>query len=113
MKSNLGIKSVAQQKCIYTNAHSVGKKQEEIHDIITTMGTQCVDSHDWSAALDGYKFFTRDRQGGRGVGVSLSLGSVSTLQCSRLGMMRLGVSCIIIKEKVGKASILRKNRSGR
>lgn len=30
MKSNLGMKPTAQQKCIHTNAHSVGEKQEEL-----------------------------------------------------------------------------------
>jgi len=36
---------------------------------ITKMWWNC--SHDWTAAIDGYKLFRRDRQGRRGGGVAL------------------------------------------
>ena len=45
--------------------------QQESYDIVATMETQWDDSHNWSAAMDGYKLFRRDRQGRRGGGVAL------------------------------------------
>jgi len=35
------------------------------------METWWDDSHNWSAAVDGYELFKRDRQGRRGNGVAL------------------------------------------
>ncbi|GAB0206658.1 hypothetical protein GRJ2_003131400 [Grus japonensis] len=71
--------SVAQLKCIYTNARSMGNKQEELeaivqlenYDIVAIMETWWDDLHNWSAVMDGYKLFRRDRQGRRGGGVAL------------------------------------------
>ncbi|KAM9590845.1 uncharacterized protein ACIBXB_005894 [Morphnus guianensis] len=69
--------SIAQLKCIYTNTHSMGNKQEEAivqlenYDVIAITETWWDDSHNWSAAMDGYKLFRRDRQGRRGGGVAL------------------------------------------
>ncbi|KAK4822208.1 hypothetical protein QYF61_011849 [Mycteria americana] len=91
----LGMKSIAQLKCIYTNACSMGKKQEELeaivqqenYDFVAITETWWDDSHDWSAAMDGYKLFRRDRQGRRGRGVAL-LGSVSIVWNSVMMMIR-------------------------
>ncbi|KAK4828051.1 hypothetical protein QYF61_023089 [Mycteria americana] len=71
--------SIAQLKCIYTNAHSMGNKQEELeaivqqdsYDLVTITEKWWGDLHKWSAAMDGYKLFRRDRQGRRGSGVAL------------------------------------------
>ncbi|KAK4818722.1 hypothetical protein QYF61_018701 [Mycteria americana] len=71
--------SIAQLKCIYTNARSTGHRQEELevlvqqenYDIAAITEARWGDSHNWSAALDGYKLFRRDRQGGRGGRVAL------------------------------------------
>ncbi|KAK4820971.1 hypothetical protein QYF61_009437 [Mycteria americana] len=71
--------SIAQLKYIYTNARSMGKNQEELeatvqqenYDIVAIMEMWWDDSHNWSAAMDGYKLFRRDRQGRRGGGVAL------------------------------------------
>ncbi|GAB0207466.1 mitochondrial enolase superfamily member 1 [Grus japonensis] len=70
---------MAQLKCIYTNVHNMGNKQEELeaivqlenYDIVAITETWWDDSHNWSAAMDGYKLFRRDRQGRRGGGVAL------------------------------------------
>ncbi|KAJ7423110.1 hypothetical protein BTVI_11074 [Pitangus sulphuratus] len=78
-KPDLEVKSAAQLKCVYTNAHSVGNKQEELEaivqqescDVVTITETWWDDSHDWSAVMEGYKLFRRDRQGTRGGGVSV------------------------------------------
>ena len=66
----LGVRQGAQVKCIYTNACSIGNKQEDLEDIvlwqavydlvaITETWWDC--SNDWSAAVGGYKLFRRDR----------------------------------------------------
>ncbi|RMC21514.1 hypothetical protein DUI87_02380 [Hirundo rustica rustica] len=78
-KPESGVKSVAQLKCMYTNARSMGNKQKELeamvqqqsYDVVAIMETWWDDSHGWSTALDGYKLFRRDRKGRRGGGVAL------------------------------------------
>uniref|UniRef100_A0A493THY5 Reverse transcriptase domain-containing protein n=1 Tax=Anas platyrhynchos platyrhynchos TaxID=8840 RepID=A0A493THY5_ANAPP len=74
-----GDKAMAQLKCIYTNARSMGNKQEELeaivqqagYDLVAIMEMWCDHFHDWSAAMTGYKLFRRDRQHRRGGGVAL------------------------------------------
>ena len=52
----------AQLRCLYTNAHSMGNKQEELeaivqsesYDIVAITETWWNDSHSWSAVMDGY-----------------------------------------------------------
>ena len=54
-----GAKTIAQLKCIYTNARSMGGKQEELeaivqrerYDLVAVTETWWGDSHDWSAKL--------------------------------------------------------------
>ncbi|PKU49639.1 nipped-b-like protein [Limosa lapponica baueri] len=68
-----------QLKCLYTNTRSMGNKQEELeaivrhesYDIVAIMETWWNESNDWSAAMEGYKLFRRDRQGRRGGGLAL------------------------------------------
>ena len=74
-----GGKTSAHLKCVYTNAHSMGNKQEELeammkqenYDVVAVTETWWDVSHDWSVPVDGYKLFRRDRQGRRGGGVAL------------------------------------------
>ncbi|KAK4818760.1 hypothetical protein QYF61_018932 [Mycteria americana] len=57
----------------------MGKTQEKLeaimrqenYDMVAIMETWWDDSHNWSAAMDGYKLFRRDRQGRRDSGVAL------------------------------------------
>ena len=64
---------------MYTNAHSMGNKQEELeavmkqenYDVVGITETWWDVSHDWSEPIDGYKLFRRDRQGRRGGAVGL------------------------------------------
>ena len=71
MTLELGVRQMAQLKCIYTNARSMGNKQEELevtvqqanYDLVAITETWWDNSHDWSAVMDGYKLFRRDRQG--------------------------------------------------
>ena len=61
-------RAVAHLKCIYTNAHSLGNKQEQVeatvllenHDLVATK-TWWEHSYSGSVAIDGYKLFRRDR----------------------------------------------------
>ncbi|PKU47917.1 rna-directed dna polymerase from mobile element jockey-like [Limosa lapponica baueri] len=70
---------LAQLKCIYTNVRSMGNKQEELEaivrhescDVVAITETWWDESNVWSAAIDGYKLFRKDRQGRRGGGVAL------------------------------------------
>jgi len=74
-----GVRLTVHLKCIYTNAHSMGNKEEELeavtqqdsYDLIAITATWWDDSHDWRIATDSYKRFRRDRQGKRGGGVAL------------------------------------------
>jgi len=45
--------------------------QQDSCDLVAITETWCDDSHDCSAAMDGYKLFRRDRRGRRGDGVVL------------------------------------------
>ncbi|XP_063208520.1 E3 ubiquitin-protein ligase RNF135 isoform X3 [Chroicocephalus ridibundus] len=73
------LESLAHLKCISTNACSMHKKQGELeammhqgnYDIVAITETWWDASHDWSATIDGYKLFRRDRQERRGGGVAL------------------------------------------
>ena len=69
-----GIRATATQKeaqlrSFYTNVRSMGNKQEELeaivrsesYDIVTIMETCWNDSHSWSAVMDGYRLFKRDK----------------------------------------------------
>ncbi|GAB0182504.1 cAMP-dependent protein kinase inhibitor alpha [Grus japonensis] len=58
----------AQLKCLYTNARSMSNKQEELeatmllesYDLVAITETWWDESHDWSAAINGYRLFRRD-----------------------------------------------------
>jgi len=61
----------AQLKCLYTNIYSTGNKQEELeatmllesYDLVALTEPWWDGSHDWSAAVNGYRLFRRDRRG--------------------------------------------------
>ena len=69
---------IAKLKCLYTNVHSIGNKQEELetvvqlgkYDLIDITGTWWDESHDWNTLIEDYRLFRRDRQGRRGGGVA-------------------------------------------
>ncbi|GAB0202630.1 hypothetical protein GRJ2_002728600 [Grus japonensis] len=110
----LGVKSKAQLKCIYTNARSLGNKQEELEAIVQQDSYDLVaitekwwdNSHDWSAAMDGYKLFRRDRQGRRGSGVALYVREC--FDCIELKDCDDKVKCLWVRMrgKANKADIL-------
>ena len=57
----------ALMKCLYTNAHSMGNKQEELeatgllesYGLITVTETRWGESHNWNVAIDGYRLGDR------------------------------------------------------
>jgi len=110
----LGVRSIAQLKCIYTTARSMGNKQEELkaiaqqdsYDLVAITETWWDDSHDWSAAMDGYKLFRRDRQGKRGGGMALYVRDC--FDCIELNDCDDKVECLGVKMrgKANKADIL-------
>ncbi|GAB0189143.1 hypothetical protein GRJ2_001380200 [Grus japonensis] len=110
----LRVKSKAQVKCIYTNARSIGNKQEELeaivqqdsYDLVTITEMWWDNSHDWSAAMDGYKLFRRDRHGRRGGGVALYVREC--FNCIELNDCDDKVECLWVRMrgKVSKADML-------
>ena len=87
----LGVRQGAQLKCIYTNARSMGNKQEELeatvwqanYDLVATMETNGV--LQWIAIIS-----QKDRQG-KAVSWLSMLEDVSKLSSSGLGMTRLNL----------------------
>ncbi|KAK4826412.1 hypothetical protein QYF61_008945 [Mycteria americana] len=73
-------------QCMYTNARSLGNKQEELelyahsesYDIVGVTETWWDNSHAWRITMDSYRLFRKDRQGRRGGGVALCVKSVKT-----------------------------------
>jgi len=69
----------AQMKCLYKNPGSMGNKEEELeatvliesYDPVAITETWWDECDDWSAAVNGYRLFRKDRQGRRGGGVAL------------------------------------------
>jgi len=112
--SVLGVRSTAQLKCIYINACSMGNKQVELEAIVQQDSYDLVaitekwwdDSHDWSAVMDGYKLFRRDKQGKRGGGVALHVRDY--FDCIELDDCDDKVECFWEKRrgKANKADIL-------
>lgn len=55
-------------KCLYTNAHRVGSKQEELEICVQSQGFDHIvitemwwnSSHDWNVVVKGYMLFRRD-----------------------------------------------------
>ncbi|PKU34849.1 mitochondrial fission process protein 1 [Limosa lapponica baueri] len=82
----------AQLKCLYTNAGSMGNKQEELeatlllksYDLVAITETWWDESHDWRVAINSCRLFRRDRRGRRGGGVALYIKK--WLECGELSL---------------------------
>ncbi|KAK4826282.1 hypothetical protein QYF61_007129 [Mycteria americana] len=107
-------RTTAQLKCLYTNARSMGNKQEELeaivhqenYDMVAITETWWGDSHNWSAVMDGYKLFRRDRRGRRGGGVALYVReSLDSLELDD-GDDRVECLWVRIRGKANKADIV-------
>ncbi|KAK4827211.1 hypothetical protein QYF61_015239 [Mycteria americana] len=66
--------------------------QQNSYDLVAITETWWDDSHDCSAAMDGYKLFRRDRQGRRGGGVALYVREC--FDCVELGDYDDKVECL-------------------
>ncbi|TRZ08490.1 hypothetical protein HGM15179_018622 [Zosterops borbonicus] len=80
--------------------------QQQSYDVVTITETWWNDSHSWSAAVDGYKLFKRDRKGVKGGGVALYIREA--FDAIGIETNDDGVEClwVRIKGKVNKADIL-------
>ena len=104
----------AQLKCVYTNARSMGNKQEESettvqqasYDLVAITETWWDHSHDWSAAMDGYKLFRKDRQGRRGGGVALCVKECIEVTELMAGENRVESLWVKTRRRADKADIL-------
>jgi len=102
-----GVRSTAHLKCVYTNARSMGNKQEELaaiaqqdgYDLVAITETWWDSSHDWHAAMDGYRLFRKDRPTRRAGGVALYLRE--QLECIELwlGTDEEGLESLWVKIK--------------
>ncbi|XP_068531176.1 uncharacterized protein [Anas acuta] len=80
----------ASLKCLYTNARSMGNKQDELeicvrsrgHDLGTITETWWDSSHDWNAVMEGYVLFRKGRLGKRGGWAALYVRE--QLECTQL-----------------------------
>ena len=105
---------MAQLKCIYANAHSMGNKQEELEAIMQQAGYDLVSiretwwdhSHEWSAAMPGYRLFRRDRQHRRGGGVALYIRECFDAVELKAGNDKVESLWVRISGKTNKANIL-------
>jgi len=75
--------------------------QQDSYDLVIITETWWDDSYDRSAAMDGYKFFRRDRQGRRGGGVALYVRDC--FDCIELNDCNDKVTCLWVKIR-GKAN---------
>ncbi|KAF4796229.1 hypothetical protein TURU_086123 [Turdus rufiventris] len=99
---------------MYNNAHSMGNKQEELeamvhqqsYDVVTIMEMWWDNSHSWSAALDGYKLFRRDRKWGRSGGVALYIMEAFDTMGIETNDNEVECLWVRIKGKVNKVDIL-------
>ena len=72
--SKKAMRPIAKLKCLYTNACSIGNKQEEPetvaqlenYDLTAITETWSDESHNWNTLTEDYRLFRRDRQGRRG-----------------------------------------------
>jgi len=111
---NLEVRSIAQFKRIYTNACSMGNKQEELeaivqqdsYDLVTIAETWWDDCHDWSVVMDGYKLFRGDRRGRRDGDMALYVRDC--FNCTELNVCDDQIECLWVKirGKANKADIL-------
>jgi len=107
---------IAQIKCLPTNSHSMGNKQEELeaivlqesYDLIAFTETWWDKSHDWSMVVDGCRLFRRERWGKRGGGVSHYIKK--SIQCEELSLKnnheQVGSLWVRIRDRGNKRNLV-------
>ena len=96
------------------NARSLGNKLEELeaivrqasYDLVATPETWWDHCHDWSAAMDGYKLFRKDRQGRRCGGVALYVKECFEITELMTGDNKVESLWVKIRGRADKADIL-------
>ena len=76
------------------------------YDLVAIMETWWDRSHDWSAAIDGYKLFRKDRQGRRGGGVALYVKECFEVTELMTGDNEVESLWVKIRGRADKADIL-------
>ena len=92
----------------------MGNKQEELeaivqqanYDLVAITETWWDLSHDWSAAMDGYKLLRKDRQGRRGGGVALYVKERIEVTELMTGEKKVESLRVKIRGRADKADIL-------
>ena len=92
-------------KCLYTNASSMGNKQDELDDLIAVTKTCYDSSHDWNAVMEGYVVFRKDRLGKGGGGAALSVRDQLEYNGLYLGEVEECVESLWVRIK-GQASMV-------
>jgi len=80
--------------------------QLESYDIVTIMETWWNDYHSWSAGMDGYQLFKRDRQGRKEGGVALYVKKERECMEFNVGDDRVESLWVRIKVKANKINII-------
>ena len=76
------------------------------YDLVAITKTWWDHSHDWSAVIDGYKLFRRDRQGKKGGGVALYIKGCFDVGELEVGNDRVECLWVRIRGKACKGDIL-------
>ena len=88
---------------------SMEKRTEEEcrgYDLVAITETWWDHSHDWSAAMDGYKLFRKDRHGRRGGGVALCVKECIEVTELMAGENRVESLWVKTRGRADKADIL-------
>ncbi|GAB0195784.1 hypothetical protein GRJ2_002043700 [Grus japonensis] len=114
--ANKSASSGTKLKCLYTNARSMGNKQEELetcarlqgYDLIGITETWWDRSYDWSVGMEGYRLFRKDRQGRQGGGVTLYVNDQPECMELHLGMDEEPTKSlrVRIKKRAGAGDII-------
>ena len=99
---------------MYTNAHSMGNKHEELeammkqenYDVVAITEAWWDVSHDWSVPVGGYKLFRRDRQGRRGGGVALYVRDCYDCFEHKCSENRVACPCMRIRGRANRADVV-------
>jgi len=103
-------------KYLYINARSMGNKQEELeattllesYNLFAVTETWWDESHDWTAAIDGYRLFRRDRQGTRGEGIALCIKKWIEWEelCLKNSQEQVESLCVRIRDQGNKGNLV-------
>ena len=116
-KAGLWVRPMAQLKCTCTNTCIMSNKQEKLEAIVQQVNCDLVAitetwwncSHRWSAAVEGYELFRRNRQGRRGSGMALSFRECFDVAELSVGNDKVESLWVRIRGKSNEAYVLTGN----